>query len=515
MPWSYVQIIEAFQERPEWVDQLKDSLHGIEREVLRVTPEGDLAQTPHPPSLGAALTHPSITTDFSESQLELVTPTFATEGQALSYLHTLHQVVAHHLPNEYLWPSSAPCPLPSQDQIPVAYYGESPIGQYKRMYRLGLIRRYGAKMQTLSGIHYNFSFHDTVWESLRTLFRPGLEARHWRSEVYLKIARNFLRMGWLNTYLFGATPAVHKSFFEEPPTDLSRLTDGSFYHEFATSLRMSDRGYFGKVQRQVAISLNRLEDYVHDLRSATSTAHPDYEALREPDGSPALQLNPNLLQDMAEYYARIRPKARSADRDNPLDSLAEHGIAYLEVRSVDISPFDSDGLLLGQLLFLHTFLIYCLFKESPAISTEEQGWITENQNRIAQHGRDPKIELCREGRMVLFRPWAKEILDEMEVVAGFLDRATRSDMYSRSLRRQVDKWRDPEETASARVLRTLQQEGASFRKWGMDIAHRNKARFAREPLPASTLKSFSDLAAKSLADQEAIEHAPTQPGRQR
>ena len=511
MPWTYEQIIGEFRKHPDWVDHLKDSLHGIERECLRVSSEGDLAMTPHPLSLGSALKHPSITTDFSEAQLELVTPAFLTEAQALNHLHTLHQIVAHHLPDEFLWPSSAPCPLPSQDKIPVANYGSSSTGEYKRLYRLGLIHRYGAKMQTLSGIHYNFSFHDGIWKSLHSLFSPDVDEAHWLSQIYLKISRNFLRMGWLNTYLFGATPALHHSFFDKAPEGLQTLSDGSYYHEYATSLRMSDRGYFGKVQRQVAISLNNLDDYVKGLRHAISTSHPDYEALREVDGSPAKQLNTNLLQDIAEYYARVRPKARASDRDQPLDSMQKHGIAYLEVRSVDISPFDSDGLLLGQLLFLHTFLIYCLFKPSPEIPEEEQRWITENQNTIAQFGRDPNVELCRDGASVKFRSWAKEILDEMKPIADFLDQATGSERYSHSLNRQVEKWTNPEETASARVLRALQKDGMTFRGWGMELARQSKARYARERLPASTLKHFDELAAKSLKEQASLESVPIQP----
>lgn len=505
MPWSYQKIVNAFEERPSWVGLLKYSLQGIEREVLRVDENGDIAQTPHPRYFGSALTHPYITTDFSEAQLELVTPTFDTEAGALGFLHKLHHVVHQGIPNEYLWPCSSPCPLPDEENIPVGYYGHSQEGRNRRLYRLGLIQRYGAKVQTLSGIHYNFSFHPDVWKELKQLFRPTADDKHWVSEVYLRMARNFLRMGWLNTYLFGCTPAVDKSFLDKGHPLLGQLKDGSYFGEHATSIRLSDLGYFGKVQQQCVISLNHLNEYVNDLKAATSTPHPEYEKLAQFIGGEPQQLNSNVLQTMSEYYARIRPKARFEDRSHPLDSLAKHGIAYLEVRAVDINPFNADGCLLGQFVFLHTFLIYALFKESPEISREQRVALTANQNKIALFGRDPKVTLNRDGKEVLFRDWAAEILDEMAPVARFLDVALETDVYTRSLSRQVDKLKDSEETASARILRSLQNDFDSYRDFGMHWAKKHKADFMEHQLTDDVKEEFAKLAEKSLLEQEQLE----------
>ena len=49
-------------------------LKGVEKEGLRITPRGSISLSPHPVQLGAALTHPHITTDYSEALLELITP---------------------------------------------------------------------------------------------------------------------------------------------------------------------------------------------------------------------------------------------------------------------------------------------------------------------------------------------------------------------------------------------------------------------------------------------------------
>jgi len=53
---------------------LQGGLVGLEKESMRVGPDGSIAQTPHPAALGSALTHPFITTDYSEALLEFITP---------------------------------------------------------------------------------------------------------------------------------------------------------------------------------------------------------------------------------------------------------------------------------------------------------------------------------------------------------------------------------------------------------------------------------------------------------
>ena len=252
MDWAYEDIIAA------WLGQdnscLKHSHHALERECLRVDPTGQLATTPHPISWGSPLTHPHISTDYCEAQPELITPTFTGERDALGFLHDIHHFLYRHLGDELLWPSSSPCCLPEDERIPIAQYGNSEEGWKKTLYRVGLGYRYGKKMQTMSGIHYNFSFSDSFWESM------GVSEV---SEGYLHLTRNFMRMSWINSYLFGATPAVDLTFLDGPHP-LENLDDATLYGKYATSIRMSHLGYGGKGQN-IDISFNSFDQYLKDL----------------------------------------------------------------------------------------------------------------------------------------------------------------------------------------------------------------------------------------------------------
>ena len=140
---------------------------GIEKEGLRVRPDGSLADTPHPAGLGSALTHERITTDFSESQLELITGVHGGIDGCLRELTEIHQVVYRALGDELLWSSSMPCRLPADELIPLGRYGSSNVGRAKTVYRNGLAHRYGRRMQTISGIHYNFSLPEAAWPELQ------------------------------------------------------------------------------------------------------------------------------------------------------------------------------------------------------------------------------------------------------------------------------------------------------------------------------------------------------------
>lgn len=507
MPWTFPEIVQSFLEREEWITLLSQSLHGIEREVLRITPNGDIAQSPHPKSLGSALTHPFITTDFSEAQLECVTPTFETEKEATDFLHQLHRMIHRHLPEEFLWPFSTPCPLPEQESdIPIAQYGDSPEGRYRYLYRRGLVQRYGARMQTLSGIHYNFSFHPNVWKGLQEVFQPEEDLVHWKSKIYLHIIRNFLRMGWLNTYLFGATPLIHKSYLYgyEVPDWLEPLGDDCYYGPYATSLRMSPLGYFAKVQQQHAVSLNTLDEYIDSLQKALDTPHPLFSQQLTDEKGEALQLNGNVLQNTAEHYARIRPKPLLKKDLSPLHCLKDQGIAYLEIRTVDISPFEVDGFRLNQLYFLHTFLLYCLFKESPPMQRSEHKIIRHNQNLVAMQGRDPHLQLEKEGGTLAFRDAAAQILDEMQEVAQLLDKAHATEAYTQGLYEQRQKLENPSLLPSEMTLEAVKGESGGYLELGKRLARAHKAHFDREDLPMEQLKEFAHTAALSLAEQEKL-----------
>lgn len=242
-------------------DRVRGIRRGIEKESLRATADGALALTPHPQALGSALTHPHITTDYSEAQLELITGVHATPESCLEELTHIHQFTYRALGDEMLWVSSMPCELPADENIPIGRYGSSNVGRAKSVYRMGLAHRYGRRMQTISGIHYNWSM-------------PGVT-----SEDYFALIRNFRRHAFLLLYLFGASPAVCKSFVAGRDHPLQQLADGTMYMPHATSLRMGRLGYQSEAQARLAVSYNGLEGYAASLYEALTKPYPPYEAI--------------------------------------------------------------------------------------------------------------------------------------------------------------------------------------------------------------------------------------------
>jgi glutamate--cysteine ligase len=305
---------------------------GIEKESLRARADGTLATTPHPERLGSPLTHPHITTDFSESQLELITGAHSSVDAMLEELAAIHQVVYRALvekeADEILWCASMPCDLPPDDEIPLGRYGRSNVGRAKTVYRMGLAHRYGRRMQTISGIHYNWS----------------LPRRS--NDEYFALVRNFRRNAWLLFYLFGASPAVCESFVEGNPNHgLQRLVPGTLYLPYATSLRMGRLGYQSDAQSSLTVSYNSLADYGKSLYEALTTPYAPYEkiGLREGNGE-YRQLATSLLQIENEFYGKIRPKRRIHPGERPLHALRERGVEYVEVRLMDLDPFSPIGI---------------------------------------------------------------------------------------------------------------------------------------------------------------------------
>src|SRR6185295_17134687 len=292
---------------------------GIEKESLRVRPDGTLSSVPHPAALGSALTHPHITTDFSESQLELITAPKAGAEACLAELTQIHQFTYRAIGDETLWVSSMPCRLPADETIPFGRYGPSNIGRAKSVYRMGLAHRYGRRMQAISGIHYNWSL-------------PGLA-----NAEYFSLIRNFRRHGWLLFYLFGASPAVCPSFVRGRAHGLKELRPGTLYLPHATTLRMGRLGYQSEAQDSISTSFNDLESYGAALEDAMTRTWPAYEKIgvQDKDGN-YLQLSTALLQIENEFYGKIRPKRRIRSGERPLHALRERGVEYVEVRLVDL-----------------------------------------------------------------------------------------------------------------------------------------------------------------------------------
>ena len=482
---------------------LKGIRRGIEKESLRVRPEGGLAMTSHPPALGSALTHPHITTDFSESQLELITGVHAGVESCLEELTRIHQVAYRALGDEMMWCASMPCGLPADDVIPIGRYGRSNVGRMKTVYRTGLSHRYGRRMQMISGIHYNFSLPDGIWP-IPDIGEPN--------EAYFALIRNFRRNAWLLFYLFGASPAVCSSFVEGRKHELRELAGGTFHLPYATSLRMGRLGYQSDAQSTLAVSYNNLENYGASLFDALTRSYPPYEAIGIRDGDDYRQLATSLLQIENEFYGKIRAKRVIRPGERPLHALRERGVEYVEVRLMDLDPFCAIGIGAATIRLLDVFLLYCLLEESPPDTPEEIAAIGRNQNRVAARGREPNLRLERRGQEVGLFEWAQQLLAGCEPVAAALDAAHGVAAYGDALAAAVAALGNPDSTPSARVLREMQEHhDGSYTRFTLAQSLRHAADIKHLSLPAEVENRFAQLARESLEEQRQIEAADTMP----
>jgi glutamate--cysteine ligase len=468
---------------------------GVEKESLRVRPDGALATTPHPSQLGAALTHPRITTDFSESQLELITGVHGSADACFAELTAIHQTVYRAIGDELLWCASMPCRLPADDAIPIGYYGTSNVGRAKSVYRMGLSHRYGRHMQTISGVHYNFSLPEPL-----------------SSDAYFALIRNFRRHSWLLLYLFGASPAVCASFVAGRAHQLERLNENTLYLPYATSLRMGRLGYQSEAQSSLTVSYNSLESYAASLQEALTKPYPAYEAIGIRDGDDYRQLATSLLQIENEFYGTIRPKRVIGSGERALSALRERGVEYIEVRLMDLDPFCAVGITAGAMRFLDTFLLHCLVRESPPDTPRELAVARRNTQSVAARGREPGLRLARNSEELTLVEWSREILAECAPIAAALDAATGGNAHREALSGAAAALDDPAATPSARVLETMaRSHGNSYVRFvvAQSLAHRNA--ILELPYPDEMADHYARLAAASVKEQREIEASDTLP----
>jgi glutamate--cysteine ligase len=483
---------------------------GIEKESLRVQPSGDLAQTPHPRGLGSALTHAHITTDFCEAQPELITGVHESINDCLTELSDIHSYVYRNLNDELLWSASMPCMLGQDDQVPVGRYGSSNIGRAKTIYRLGLGYRYGRLMQTISGIHYNFSLPDALWPVIARR-EDAVPDQDYRTRAYFALIRNFRRHSWLLLYLFGASPAICKSFVKDKPHNLQSFDEGTLYSPYATSLRMGGLGYQSDAQAQLHVSYNSLAQYTATLREALTRPYPPYEAIGVKVDGGYRQLSSTLLQIENEFYGTIRPKRPVQHGERPLSALQARGVEYVEVRCMDLNPFLPLGIDIETIRFLDTFLLHCLWSESPPDTEAESLEMRANQRRVVEAGREPGLALTRQGESVPMKTWAQRLLDECQPVAERLDRCHGQHNYVESVARQRARIDDPARTPSAQVLDHMQRERIPFFRFAMNQSLAHKRYFQAHPLTPERLAYFEQESANSIAAQAALEAADAQP----
>lgn len=484
---------------------LKQCLHGIERECLRVTDEGRLAQTPHPEALGSALTNEQITTDYSESLLEFITPALADPAKVLESLDEIHRFVYAKLGDEYLWSPSMPCTLPAEEDIPIAEYGSSNIGKLKHVYRKGLALRYGRTMQCIAGIHYNFSLPEALWPLLRETEGSQDNDRDFQSAAYIALIRNFRRYSWLLMYLFGASPALDKGFLRGHPHQLEELDPETLYLPYATSLRMSDLGYQSNAQAGLTPCYNNLASYTDSLRKAVGTPYPPYVEIGTHKDGEWVQLNTNILQIENEYYSNIRPKRVTYTGERPIQALTSRGVQYVEVRCLDINPFLPVGIDLPQARFLDAFLLFCALDDSPQLDNGECGQCTSNFLTVVKEGRRPGLELRRNGQPIGLKDWASELIARIAPLAELLDRAHGGDEHAKALDAQQAKVDDASLTPSAQVLARMAEHDETFVQFSLRQSRLHAGTFREQPLDVERQQAFETLARDSLTEQSRLE----------
>jgi glutamate--cysteine ligase len=490
-------------------DILSGGLKGIEKESLRVASDGHLSNEPHPIALGSALTNRFITTDFSEALLEFVTPAYANTWETLRVLCEIHQFTYERIGDELLWTTSMPCLISDNSDIPLAYYGESNVGRMKTTYRNGLGYRYGRKMQTIAGIHYNYSLPAAFWPLYQDHEKSTENPDDFRSAAYLGLIRNFRRLGWLVLYLFGASPALCKSFFGADTAIMPSFDKDTFYQPFGTSLRMSDLGYNNQRQAGITISLNNIDDYISDLSCAICTPDPMFEQIGVESDGERRQLNVNQLQIENEYYSPIRPKRVAMSGERPTAALRRGGVEYVEVRSLDLNVFDPAGINQNTMRFMEAFLIYCLLAESPFIDDAQWSEIASNHSGTATQGRDPEFRLIDRGTERALADWGTEIIEDVRAIAEIVDQAEGRNDYAQAVQAQAEAIVNPEATPSARVLEVLEdlrQNKMGFYHFAMASARGHREYFSEiEPLEGERLHVYEDEAQASIERQKEIE----------
>ncbi len=499
----------ALLSQPEALAQLKHCLHGIERESLRVERNGRLAMTPHPKTLGSALTHSSITTDYSEALLEFITEPHSDSTQTLAELEEIHRFTVTNLDQEVLWSPSMPGHLPKEEQIPIGQYGKSNIGQLKYVYRKGLAVRYGKTMQCIAGIHYNFSLPDSIWTLLRAAENDQRSEKDYQSARYIGLIRNFRRYSWLLMYLFGASPALDISFLRGREHQLESFDEDTLYLPYATSLRMSDLGYQSNAQAGLTPCYNDLNSYTDSLRRAVSTPYPDYEKIGCKQGDEWLQINTNILQIENEYYSTMRPKRITLDGERPVEALIARGVQYVEARCIDINPFLPLGIDLPQARFLDTFLLFCALQDSPLLSTQECPAATENFLAVVKQGRKPNLQLQRNGESVSMQEWGQDLLEQMQASAQLLDSSYASTEHVEALRKQVEKIHNPDLTPSAQVLASMREQQCSFSQFALKQSLQHAQALSSPALEANITAHYQALAEQSHQAQQTIEQQDT------
>ena len=441
---------------------------GIEKESLRVSKDKTISSANHPSSLGSALTNKYITTDFSEALLELITPTHSSVEDVLKNLDEICKFVVEKTP-ETIWPSSIPCKIENEDSIRLADYGTSNSGLLKTLYRSGLSYRYGSMMQTVSGIHYNFSFSDAFFENLRG--KEDLQT--FKNKSYLNLIRNFRRNAWMILYLFGSSPVVPKTFITDRKNFLQELNKEDLFLEYATCLRMSELGYMSKAQDNLYIAYNNIEEYLKDLKNALTKEHKRYSEVGVIKDGKRIQINTSIIQIENEYYSSIRPKRVTPPGERPINILRDKGIDYVEIRALDNNSFLPSGIDEDTSYFLEAYLIGCFFGEDKKSTQDEIKELLVNWENVVKEGRNPELKLLKNKEKITVKDSGMKVVDSLRDI--FEQMPTEMSDYvekvMNSLDKQEGKLNDASLTPSGLIVDQLKNSNKTWEELNFELAN--------------------------------------------
>lgn len=500
------RVVKRLKQAPP--SDLATGLKGLEKESLRVNTEGSISTAPHPPKLGSALCHPYITTDYSEALVELVTGARSEGADALQELELIHQFMYQNLGDERLWVASMPCVLHGAESIPIARYGSSNVGRMKHVYRVGLGFRYGRIMQAISGLHFNYSPSESTWPALAAALE-ATDDRAFRDRCFMGMLRNLKTNNWLVSYLFGASPAVCKSFLPNGGAGLEAFDRNTWYYPHGTSLRLSDIGYSNRAVGGLQISYNSLEEYVAGLARAIAAPHPPYARIGTRRNGEWLQLNANVLQIENEYYSFVRPKRIPEGNEKRTSALSQRGIQYVELRSVDLDPWEPLGMSADTMRFLEVFSLAALLAPSEPMTARSQAEQDDNLQTVARCGRRADVMLSRSGHDISLRDWSLSVLDQLDEIAELLDAG--NGVFRAAVSAQRAKVEDVALTPSARVLADMRSHSEGFYHFAMRRSAATQEWFANQQLASTDLERMKADVVASHEQQATIEAQDTVP----
>ena len=395
---------------------------GFEKESQRVHADGSIVTTPHPKSFGSRSYHPYIQTDFAESQLELITPPNKKVEDSLRWLSAIHEVVLRSLPDdEYIFPLSMPAGLPPAEKIKVAQLDDPADVAYREH----LVKSYGTYKQMVSGIHYNFQLNADL---IQTLFKAQSEyqsAVEFQNDLYLKMAKNFLRYQWILLYLLSATPIVDKNYFKDGISPLKP-------NQYVRSLRSSQYGYVNAPE--IIVSYDSVEKYVETLEHWVTEG--------------------KLIAEK-EFYSNVRLRGAKKARE-----FLDNGIQYLEFRLFDLNPFEPYGINLEDAKFIHHFILLMIWLDETA----DQQAVELGKARLAEVAwEDPRSQTA-------YRAEGEAILNQLLIM---LEQIGAEDEIALIVKDKLAQFIDPEQTLCGRLVNALEHAGG-YQRLGAELALRNK-----------------------------------------